>query len=266
MLAKRTLSALILAPPFVASIWFGYPYFNIFICVLGMVSVTEVVLITNYQEGGKATTISILVGFISGMCFISFGDYELSLASFIFGGIIPIFSSKRNVINLLWMEFSYLYVVIACVSLIELRDLSEIGRQAVIWLFAVVWANDIGAYIIGRKFGSARITPQISPGKTWIGTFAGLFFAALVGWGIMPTFFKHEIIITLIYFSVIIAIGAQIGDFLESYFKRHFGVKDSGTIIPGHGGVLDRSDGILLTAPFMLFALILNPELTMLWK
>jgi phosphatidate cytidylyltransferase len=266
MLVKRTLSALILAPPFVASIWLGYPYFNIFICVLGMVSVAEVVLISNYQEGGKASTISILVGFISGTCFISFGDYELSLASFIFGGIIPIFSSKRNVINLLWMEFSYLYVVIACVSLIELRDLSEIGRQAVIWLFAVVWANDIGAYIIGRKFGSARITPQISPGKTWIGTFAGLFFAALVGWGIMPIFFKHEFIITLIYFSFIIAIGAQIGDFLESYFKRHFGVKNSGTIIPGHGGVLDRSDGILLTAPFMLFALILNPELTMLWK
>ena len=98
MLAKRTLSALILAPPFVASIWFGYPYFNIFICVLGMVSVTEVVLITNYQEGGKATTISILVGFISGMCFISYGDYELSLASFMFGGIIPIFSSGYSIL------------------------------------------------------------------------------------------------------------------------------------------------------------------------
>ena len=70
----------------------------------------------------------------------------------------------------------------------------------------------------------------------------------------------------MIYFGVIIAIGAQIGDFLESYFKRLFGVKDSGTIIPGHGGVLDRSDGILLTAPFMFFALNFNPELTLLWK
>ena len=233
---------------------------------MGAVSVTEVVLITNNQEGGRASIIGILVGFISGTCFISFGYYDLSLASFIFGGIIAIFSSKRNVINILWMEFAYLYVVIACVSLIELRDLSEIGRQAVIWLFAVVWANDIGAYIIGRKFGSARITPQISPGKTWIGTFAGLFFAALAGWGIMLTFFKHGNVITVILISIIIAIGAQIGDFLQSYFKRQFGVKDSGTIIPGHGGVLDRSDGILLTAPFMLFALIFNPELTMLWK
>ena len=266
MLVKRTLSALVLAPPFVASIWFGYPYFNIFICVLGVLSITEVVLITNNRESSKASIISILVGFISGACFISFGYYYLSLASFIFGGIIAIFSSKRNVTNMLWIEFSYLYVVIACVSLIELRDLTEIGRQTVIWLFAVVWANDIGAYIIGRKFGSAQITPQISPGKTWIGTFAGLFFAALVSWGIMSTFFKQENIITLIYFSVIIAIVAQIGDFLESYFKRLFGVKDSGTIIPGHGGVLDRSDSILLTAPFMLFALIFNPELTMLWK
>ena len=266
MLAKRTLSALILAPPFVASIWFGYPYFNIFICVLGLVSVTEVVRITINQEGGKASIIGILVGFISGTFLFSYGNYELSLISFIFGGIIAIYLSKRNVINILWMEFAYLYVVIACVSLIELRDLSEIGRQAVIWLFAVVWANDIGAYIIGRKFGSARITPRISPGKTWIGTFAGLFFAALVGWGIMLTFFKHGNVITLIYFSVIIAIAAQIGDFLQSYFKRQFGVKDSGTIIPGHGGVLDRSDGILLTAPFMLFALIFNPELSMLWK
>ena len=266
MLAKRTLSALILAPPFIASIWFGYPYFNIFICVLGLVSVSEVVLITNNQEGSKASIISILVGFISGTCFISFGEYELALISFAFGGIIAIFSSKRNVINILWMEFAYLYVVIACVSLIELRDLSEIGRQAIIWLFAVVWANDIGAYIIGRKFGSTRITPRISPGKTWIGTFAGLFFAALVSWGIMLTFFKHGNVIMVIFISIIIAIGAQIGDFLQSYFKRQFGVKDSGTIIPGHGGVLDRGDGILLTAPFMLFALIINPELTTLWK
>ena len=144
--------------------------------------------------------------------------------------------------------------------------MTEIGRQAVIWLFAVVWANDIGAYIIGKKFGSARITPRISPGKTWIGTFAGLFFAALVGWGVMSAFFKQGNIITLIFISIIIAIGAQIGDFLESYFKRIFGVKNSGTIIPGHGGVLDRSDGILLTAPFLLLALIFNPELTMLWK
>ena len=266
MLAKRTLSALILAPPFVASIWLGYPYFGILICVMGAVSVTEVVLITNNQEGGKASIIVILVGFISGTFLFSNGIYELSLISFIFGGIIAIFLSKRIVINILWMEFAYLYVVIACVSLIELRDLSEIGRQAVIWLFAVVWANDIGAYIIGRKFGSARITPLISPGKTWIGAFAGLFFAALVGWGIMSIFFKHGNVITLIYISIIIEIGAQIGDFLQSYFKRQFGVKDSGTIIPGHGGVLDRSDGILLTAPFMVFALIFNPELTLLWK
>ena len=233
---------------------------------MGVVSVTEVVLITNSQERGKASIISILVGFISGTCFISFGDYKLSLTCFILGGIIAIFSSKRNVINLLWMELAYLYVVIACVSLIELRDLTEIGRQNVIWLFGVVWANDIGAYIIGRKFGSARITPRISPGKTWIGAFAVLFFAALVGWGVMLAFFKHGNIITLIFISIIIAIGAQIGDFLQSYFKRQFGVKDSGTIIPGHGGVLDRSDGILLTAPFMVFALIFNPELTLLWK
>ena len=266
MLVKRTLSALILAPPFIAAIWFGYPYFDIFICVLGAVSVIEVVLITNNQEGSKACIISILVGFIGGTYFISLGNYELSLATFIFGGIIAIFSSKMNLKNKLWMEFTYLYVIIACVSLIELRDLSDVGRQAVLWLFAVVWANDIGAYVIGKKFGSARITPRISPGKTWIGTFAGLFFAALVSWGIMFMFYKHGNNITLIYMSIIIAIGAQIGDFLQSYFKRQFGVKDSGTIIPGHGGVLDRSDGILLTSPFMFFALIFNSELTLLWK
>ena len=82
----------------------------------------------------------------------------------------------------------------------------------------------------------------------------------------MFIFYKYGNYITLIYMSILIAIGAQIGDFLQSYFKRQFGVKDSGTIIPGHGGVLDRSDGILLTAPFMLFALIFNPELTLLWK
>lgn len=123
-----------------------------------------------------------------------------------------------------------------CASLIYLE---QIGWLPLIWLACVIGATDIGAFFAGRAFGKHKIWPRISPNKTWEGAAGGFAFAALVcGWFGQPALL-----------GVLIGIVAQMGDFAESAVKRKFGVKDSGNLLPGHGGILDRVDGYLFAAP-----------------
>ncbi len=127
----------------------------------------------------------------------------------------------------------------------------EYGNWLVLMLFALVVAADVGAYFAGRQFGRKKLAPRISPGKTWAGVGGGLLCAlpvALVGAGLLPvTGFLGFVVIGLVtvLFSVV-------GDLVESLLKRHAGVKDSGELLPGHGGVLDRADSLLAAAPVFL--------------
>ena len=128
-----------------------------------------------------------------------------------------------------------------------LRDSDKPGFLAVLFLFAVVWATDILAYFVGRALGGPKLAPAISPGKTWSGAIggavggvgAGILLAALAGAGLSFAIFTTAVI-------------SQAGDLFESWVKRRKGLKDSGTIIPGHGGVMDRVDG-LVAAAFALY-------------
>ncbi|MBT3917126.1 MAG: phosphatidate cytidylyltransferase [Rhodospirillaceae bacterium] len=151
--------------------------------------------------------------------------------------------------NISWLLFGLLYIFVPCLILVWLRDIDGQGRQVVIWLFAIIWATDIGAYFSGKSIGGPKLAPTISPNKTWAGFFGGLFFAGLMGFILNsyaePSFDMLEIFIA----SVALSIVGQLGDLLESWVKRTFEVKDSGSLIPGHGGVLDRIDAILLAIP-----------------
>ena len=131
---------------------------------------------------------------------------------------------------------------------------------ALIWLLAVVWATDIVAYLVGRAVGGPRLAPHISPGKTWSGLCGGVVAAALAG-GVTAGVTGSERLLHAAGLGGLLAIVAQIGDLIESALKRRAGVKDSGSLIPGHGGVLDRLDGLMLAAPVLaLLALALGPE------
>lgn len=138
---------------------------------------------------------------------------------------------------------AFLFIAFAC--LLWLRNLPD-GRNLVLFLFCVTWGSDSGAYFGGRRFGGPKLAPSISPNKTVSGAIAGLVTAFVVGlvfWLSFPYSFSIVII------AVLVAVFVALGDLLESYCKRYFGVKDSGQIIPGHGGMLDRIDGLLLAAP-----------------
>ncbi len=140
-----------------------------------------------------------------------------------------------------------LWIGPALVALIWLRDREPGGFGNVLFMLCVVWASDIGAYMIGRLIGGPKLAPSISPGKTRSGAMGGML--AAIGVGVAGASIGHGDVIIAGLVAVGLGVVSQIGDLLESAVKRHFGVKDSGNLIPGHGGLLDRLDAVLTVAP-----------------
>lgn len=143
-----------------------------------------------------------------------------------------------------WGMGGIIYVVAMFFSTVTLRGETWLGLVAILFLFAVVWGADIGAYFAGRTLGGPKLAPRISPNKTWSGLIGGLIAAILAGAGLLaavgiPVKFPHLLI------AGVLALISAAGDLFESAFKRRFGVKDSGRWIPGHGGFLDRLDGFV---------------------
>ena len=125
-------------------------------------------------------------------------------------------------------------------------------------------ATDIGAYIAGKRIGGARLAPRISPNKTWAGLIGGMAASAGVGWGGGIVIAEADSMV-LAGLGPLVAITAQIGDLLESLLKRKFGVKDSGGLIPGHGGVLDRLDGHLIVILVTSVVVLVSGQTPLLW-
>jgi phosphatidate cytidylyltransferase len=136
------------------------------------------------------------------------------------------------------------YVALPVLALLLLRN-QEQGLLLSFWAMALVWACDIGAYFAGRSIGGPKLAPTISPNKTWAGLIGGVLAATLFG-AILQTF---GLPLHLVLATPLLAVLAQMGDLYESQLKRRAGVKDSGNILPGHGGVLDRLDGLVPVAP-----------------
>jgi phosphatidate cytidylyltransferase len=136
-----------------------------------------------------------------------------------------------------------LYALGTLIALLWLRHQPVLGRETVIWLAVCVWATDIGAYFLGKIAGGAKLAPRISPGKTWSGLIGGMCWAAVAS-AAMGLVFQQGGTFVLAAVGLALAIVAQLGDLLESAAKRDAGVKDSGHLIPGHGGLLDRVDGL----------------------
>jgi phosphatidate cytidylyltransferase len=195
-LIVRLLSACVLIPPVLATVYFGHPYFQIFIFV----------------------AVSILTYELHHVCERQWGWTFVGLCYFAFAGI----------------------------ALMSLRG-ADNGLENVVWLFALVWGADTGAYFLGRAIGGPKLAPKISPNKTWAG-FAGAAIAAgLAGYGAAVILAKDSVLL-LIVFSAILGGLSQLGDLLESWVKRRFHKKDTSGLIPGHGGLFDRADGLIAVA------------------
>jgi phosphatidate cytidylyltransferase len=146
-----------------------------------------------------------------------------------------------------WAMAGLLYVVLPASALVWLRNDPDFGAAAIIYLFAVAWTADTASYAAGRLVGGPKLAPHISPHKTWSGFIAGILAPALVGY-IAARVLGSGSGLWLFLVSVALAIACQFGDLLESWVKRRFGAKDSSQLIPGHGGLLDRIDGLMMAA------------------
>lgn len=145
-----------------------------------------------------------------------------------------------------WKVAGFVYCLLPAIALLWIRDRSgDQGLSLLLWVFLVTWATDIGGYFVGRRFGKRKLAPSISPGKTVEGLWGGVAAAALFGAAWVVATDLNGVLILL---APLFAIAAQGGDLFESKMKRQAGIKDSGDWLPGHGGILDRLDGLVPVA------------------
>jgi phosphatidate cytidylyltransferase len=150
---------------------------------------------------------------------------------------------RRN--NPLWHAAGVLYLGLPALAILALRDFTPHGAWVLIGLFLIVWATDTGAFIVGNLVGGPKLAPVLSPNKTWSGAIGGLIAAAAVQAVFIAILGGH--VVAAAVFAACIGVVAHLGDLFESWVKRHFHLKNSGSLIPGHGGILDRIDSTLAT-------------------
>lgn len=168
--------------------------------------------------------------------------------------IVELWRKKGNPLEIVaYGTFGLMYCVIPFVLMVLLHEISMVQETSILlYLFIIVWTNDTFAYLTGMAFGKHKLFERISPKKTWEGTIGGIVASMFVGFLIyyfLERSFPEVLFLGGVFF---VAVGAILGDLFESLIKRSLGVKDSGNIIPGHGGVLDRFDAAMFAAPLLL--------------
>lgn len=245
-LGVRTLSAALLIPAVLADVWLGGVWFEILVALLAVMMAHEW---TNLAHERRSSQFAIHAA--SGLAGVAL-PLEAGLAPAIVAILILTAAAAaidrfRDRPFTLWTWIGVPYVGFSSVAFIVLREDPVAGTAAIVWLFAVVWAADILAYFAGRIIGGPKLAPAISPKKTWAGlggAVAGGIAAAIIAGAALG----YSALAVLAVIGAGLAIVEQAGDLFESALKRHFGAKDSGRLIPGHGGVLDRIDGLVAAA------------------
>ncbi len=240
-LALRIASAVVLGPAAIGASWVGGPVFAGlvgFLCVLMAYEWARMI------EGREASPVfyALGVGAAISLFLAHGGKYELAFAVCALTGAAAALLSndKRR-----WAAFGAAYILAPCVALLWLRQGVESGRGLLLLVFAIVWAADTGGYVGGRLVGGPKLSPAVSPAKTWAGAVGGVIaggVAAAVG---APMVYDEPLNPAYVAMGASLGLASILGDMIESAFKRTFGIKDMSGFIPGHGGVLDRLDGMI---------------------
>lgn len=245
----RVVSATILVPLVLGVVYAGAPAFHILLALVTLLMAREWDALCGGVDNRSAAVLALVV--IAVVAVAAFGDYPLALVAVLAGTVLSYGAARWNGhIHPLWSAAGALYIGIPAVALVWLHGEPDLGRATLFWLLGVVWAMDTGGFLVGGAVGGPRLAPVISPNKTWAGLLGGLFFASF-GALVVGLWLELRELWLFIAISAALALVAQAGDLVESKVKRHFGVKDSGSLIPGHGGMFDRLDGLLAAAPVL---------------
>jgi phosphatidate cytidylyltransferase len=282
---KRVLTALVLVPivlflVFLPARWEGL--FTLTTAVVAMLAAWEY-LGLSARGGANPPRLAAMLAVLLLIGLRLFGDsFEiLRQGDIVFGALalgLLVFCSfhspaERVMADASASVFCLLYIGLTMTALPALREDAEgNGPSLLTFLFCVVWAGDIAAMYVGRAWGRRKMAPALSPNKTWEGAIASVAGSVLVAWGLVAlaaqlatwNFVKlsfHGETWYWLLLAVLVNVAAQVGDLAESGLKRSAGVKDSGSILPGHGGVLDRIDALLLAAPVLWYAQVIHQRL-----
>ena len=245
-LRTRVLTASIIAPTALFCIWQGGVWWSalMLLCVLGLG--WEWVRLCGGRGRGRAGALVLPPVLLGALCAVA----QVPLAGLIVVVLGAMLAFRlAGALSGRWLGFGVLYIGIAGIALLELRHDGAAGRGNVVFLFLVVWASDISAYFTGRFLGGPKLAPAISPNKTWSGAIGGLLGALLAGGVAALALGGVASLGPVAALALLLGLATQSGDMFESWAKRRFGVKDSSGLLPGHGGLLDRLDGVLAAAP-----------------
>tara|TARA_B100001996_G_C18670981_1_gene596728 strand:+ start:2455 stop:3246 length:792 start_codon:yes stop_codon:yes gene_type:complete len=235
------------------SIFYSYKTFYLLILFFSLLSIWEFQRLIDFFNPFPVIILSILV-------FLNYNKLIPEPIIFIISAIciiansitmILLYSNKKiNYSKLNKIFFLIFYLCFSCFLLIQIPFVkNDYIPEYIAFYYIVIWSNNSFAYLFGKKFGEKKLMPHISPKKTWEGFLSGIIITTLLSYmiNLNISLFNTE---TLLFLSVSICILATIGDLVESYFKRIAKVKDSGSLIPGHGGFYDRMDSVIFAAPF----------------
>lgn len=254
-LRLRILSGIVLAIVVLAATWFGGLAFRVLAAAIGLLVYYEWSTMTRLAEKDfRANAFGWLsVALVAALVVFAFDDLALPvlLGAAVLAIVYALASQGSH-----WLAGGVAYSGLTVISLAAIRGDTAHGFAAMLFIFAVVWATDILAYFVGRAIGGPKLAPSISPGKTWSGAIGGAISAVIAGTLLHMAFFSLDGFWVPVI-ALVLSVFSQIGDLFESFIKRRFGVKDSSRLIPGHGGVMDRVDGLVF-ACFAAFLIALG--------
>ena len=261
---QRVITAVVALLVFLPLLYLGGLPFDILITVLGLVAMSEFLI----MKKKLLVSVEAILAFLMMLAVLVPVFFEGFLTQGNLGGsfyffalamlVYTVFSKNRFsfddagvlVLGALYAGLGFRFMILA--------------RAESLWMMLyallIVWITDSGAYLIGRKLGKHKLAPHVSPNKTWEGSIGGTLSAVVIV-GIylyfvqaqFPTSFPYDFT-RMLLLTLVFSVGGQLGDLIESALKRYYGVKDSGKILPGHGGILDRFDSLLFVLPLMHFA------------
>ena len=244
-LKARSVSALLLVAIAVPALLAGPFVFGMFVCVGAVILAWEWSRLCG--DGRFGATGLVVAASALGAAYAATRGLEWLAVGVVALGAVAAFVTARGSgrASPLWLAAGPIYIGLPAIALIWLRGHGADGERVIVWLMLTVWATDIGAFFAGRLIGGPRIAPALSPNKTWAGLAGGVTAAIAVGLAVAAIDRLAPGPGALAVGGALLAVIAQAGDFAESAVKRRFGAKDSSQLIPGHGGLFDRVDGLI---------------------
>jgi phosphatidate cytidylyltransferase len=257
-LSLRVASALVMAAVALGATWAGGLWFRALWVVAGVAIAAEWMAMTRVEPRRMATGLAGagILGFASAEMAGAGPALLAAVAGLAIGAVAIAGAGLRDK---LWGVAGFGYAAVVALVPPALRERPGLGAVAVLWMFAVVWTTDVAAYFAGRRFGGPKLWPSVSPKKTWSGFAAGLVGGAAAATLLVALAAPDAIpggLVAVALASAAASVASQLGDLGESAMKRRFAVKDSGRLIPGHGGVMDRLDGFAAVALLCGLALV----------